>query len=764
MNLFHRRHLALFCALFAAASLGGCFLASSPKLILGIVGASVALILVGILIFARKYRARLLKISLCFLFAAIALFQSYIAFDRVRNKIDPYIGETETVTISIISKSVISDFFSSFEALISTPETSFKAILECEYKTDVKVGDTLEGKVLIDTIESAYEDAYYYYADGIFAVAVSSEDNLSEIGHHSSAVSAFVNSLNRELSYVIEFSVGGQAADLTSAMFLGNRHLLDREIQRDFSRIGLSHVLALSGMHLSVIMLLLEWILKKLSVKKGWRGIIVLAFALFYLYLTGFALSTIRAFIMMAFVCLAFLLSKDNDPVTSLFFALFLIFVIFPTAVLDVGIWMSFLALLGIFTAEYFKNALADKLYQTGLNKRIVKILLALLAAILISFAANIFVCLPIWLTFKELALLSVPANLILAPLSSVLLFLAPLLLILHLIPFLSFAVPIVATAIRWLCRIILDIASFLSHLENITISLHYPFVPFLLIPASIALAVLLIVPLRRKRWLVVVPVTTALLFGGMLILHNAMHRDVTTVDYLSFGESEMLIATTNHEAIICDFSTGSNSYLYEAVELCKTRYNTEIDALVLTHYHTLHISTFSKNAARSMIRHLYLPYPETEEEYHIMKSLLVTAEKKKVAVTVYNRNESFSPCESVDLTISPIVYLKRSTHPTFAAALSSFGKKVVYIAESAHEDLALKNEVSQLTEDADFMILGTHGPVTKSDYSYCSSVKSPYFIISSKDVFDHAKNLQKDAQLLLNVKSVTLKLVGEED
>ena len=50
---------------------------------------------------------------------------------------------------------------------------------------------------------------------------------------------------------------------------------------------------------------------------------------------------------------------------------------------------------------------------------------MTLLAAILISFAANIFVCLPIWLTFKELALLSVPANLILAPLSSVLLFLA---------------------------------------------------------------------------------------------------------------------------------------------------------------------------------------------------------------------------------------------------------------------------------------------------------------------------------------------------
>ena len=517
-------------------------------------------------------------------------------------------------------------------------------------------------------------------------------------------------------------------------------------------------------MHLSIIMLFLEWVLKKFSIKKGWRGIIVLAFALFYLYLTGFALSTIRAFIMMAFVCLAFLLSKDNDPITSLFFALFLIFVIFPTAVLDVGIWMSFLAILGIFTAEYFKNALADKLYQTRLNKRVVKVLLTLLTAILISLAANIFVCLPIWLTFKELALLSVPANLILAPLSSVLLFLAPLLLILQFVPFLSFAVPILATAIQWLCRIILDIASFLSHLENITISLHYPFVPFILIPASAAIALMLIAPLRRKRWLVVVPVTTALLFGGTLILHNAMHRDVTTVDYLSFGESEMLVATTNNEAIICDFSTGSNSYLYEAVELCKTRYNTEIDALVLTHYHTLHISTVSKNAARSMIRRLYLPYPETEEEYHIMKSLLDVAEKKKVAVTIYDRSESFSPCKAISLTMSPLVYLKRSTHPTFAVNLSSFGKNVVYIAESTHEDPDLRNAVSQMTEEADFVILGTHGPVTKSDYSYCSFVQTPYFIISSKDVFDHAKNLQANAKLLLNVKAVTLKLAAEED
>jgi len=705
----------------------------------------------------------MLKITLCFLFASLALLQSYFAFDRQRNAI-PYSDVNENVTLSVVSKSTASDYFSAFEVVTSTEKGSFKAILECEYKSDLKVGDIVEGEVKIQPVENSYENAYYYHADGIFAVLRSDKDNWSEIGHHIPRLTVFFHSLNKKLSFWIEDSVGGQAADLTSAMFLGNRHTLDQEIQRDFSRIGLAHILSLSGMHLSVIMLLMDELLKKLSVKKQWRCVGVLIFSLFYLALTGFALSTVRAFIMMTFVCAAFLLSRENDPVTSLFFALFLIFVIFPTAVLDVGIWMSFLAVLGIFTVEYFQNVLTDKLYRSRLNKRIIKALISIFALILISVSANVFVSLPLWLAFGEISLLAVPANLILSPMSSVLLFLTPLLLVLHFLPLFSAVIPYVAAGIRLLCNVIIHMASRLSHLENITISLNYRFVPFILIPASILLLVFLIVPLRRKYWLAVVPLASAVLFSGMLILHNYRYRNVVTVDYLSYGESEMLVATENSKAVICDLSTGSHSYLFDAIELCQSRYNTEVDALVLTHYHTLHISTFSKNAARFMIRHLYLPYPETEDEYHIMKSLIATAEKKKVKVTVYQRGSDFLPTQVIMLNISPGIYLNRSTHPTFSVSLSAYDQNVVYIAESAHEEEVLRNHVREQVGDADFIILGTHGPVTKTNFTYASDSLSPYFIISDKVVFSHFKKPQEDAQLLLNVKQVTLALSKAEE
>ena len=76
--------------------------------------------------------------------------------------------------------------------------------------------------------------------------------------------------------------------------------------------------------------------------------------ALFYLALTGFALSTVRAFLMTSIVYLAYVLQDESDKLTTLLFSLFIILVSFPYAVYDIGMWLSFLAVLGIFIAGYF--------------------------------------------------------------------------------------------------------------------------------------------------------------------------------------------------------------------------------------------------------------------------------------------------------------------------------------------------------------------------------------------------------------------------
>ena len=758
MNLFHRRHLALFCALFAVAALGGCFLKSSHKWVWGLSILGVAVLIALFLPFFKKHRAALLKCVLCLIFAAAALIESYLVIDRERDKLAPLLGQTTEAEITIIGKNTTSEYFSSYEAMVIFGHDNFDAVLECEYKGDFSVGDILWGQVLVTGIEDQQENVSYYLARGVYISLLSSEDTLSVMDSGYSNFKIKMRSLNAYLSNILEKEVGGKQADLVSAISLGNKKLLDNEILRDFRRAGLSHVLAISGMHLSVIMLVLENLLRRFGVRKELRCVLIFFIAFFYLALTGFSLSTVRAFIMVSFVYLAFLSRNDNDTITSLFFSLFLIFVIWPNSVWDVGIWLSFLAVLGILTVEYFTKKITARLYESQLKKHLIKITVYILSSLLVTIAANIFVCFPMWLYFKELSLISVLSNLIISPLISLVLFAAPLMLLISFIPLLSYITPAIAFVLRALCSVIINIVSWLSRLEDITVSLNYNFAGYIIIPATALLFLLLILPLRRKFWIPLIPTIAVVLFTGCLIVHNNMNAETLTADYLSYGESEMLLLTTTEDTVICDFSTGATTYLYQSITFSKERFSTEISAVVLTHYHTYHISTFSRSAARTVIREIYLPFPQNSDEYHLMRSLIDVAGKAGTKVILYDRDEDFSPAENITLNLSNIAYLKRSTHPTFALTVSAFDKRLTYVAESAHEAEELYTVIEARLQASDFVIFGTHGPLTKTDFSYDGLSASQYIIISNPTVLSHFKP-QSGSKVITDSSLVTFRM-----
>lgn len=757
MNLFYRRHLALFCALFAVASLGGCFLESRIKWVTGLSILGAAVLTVLLLPFVKKHRALLLKGVLCLTFAAMALIKSYLIIDRERDKLAPLIGQTTEAEITVIGKNKTNDYFSSYEATVTFDDDTFDAVLECEYKGDFSVGDILRGQVLVSRIEDQTEEAGYYLARGVYIVLLSSEDTLTVVDSGFSNFKIKMRSLNAKLASILEGEIGGDSADLVSAISLGNKKLLENSILRDFRRAGLSHVLAISGMHLSVIMLALEGLLRRLGVRREFRCALIFFVALFYLALTGFSLSTVRAFIMMSFVYLAFLLRNDNDAVTSLFFSLFLIFLISPNSVWDIGIWLSFLAVLGILTVDFFTKKISARLYESRLKKQVVKALLYFLSAILVTLAANIFVCFPMWLYFEELSLISVLSNLIVSPLISAVLFLAPILLLFSFAPFLQYLTPAIAFALDGICRVILSIVSLVSHLENITVSLNYPFAGYIIVPATVLLFLLLLLPLRRKFWIPLVPAVATVLFVGCLIMHNITNEEALTADYLSSGESEMILLTTTKDTVICDFSTGANSYLYQAIDYSSKRFSTEISAVVLTHYHTYHISAFSRNAASSMIRTLYLPVPQNADEYHLMRSMIDVAKKAGTDVILYDRGNDFSPAENITLNLSNITYISRSTHPTFSLTVSAFGDQLTYVAESAHEEEALRADVEARLQSSDFIIFGTHGPITKKDFSYDGLSSQQYVVISDQNVFSHFKP-QAESKVIIDSSVVTFR------
>ena len=144
---------------------------------------------------------------------------------------------------------------------------------------------------------------------------------------------------------------GEEAASLFIALFTGERDMLSENLRLDFTRLGINHVLALSGMHLAILSALFDKLLRLLLLGKKPRVLLLGAIVFFYMAMTGFSASVTRAGVMHIITSLTFLLASPRDSFTSLCFAVFLIVLVEPYAIRDIGLWLSALATLGVIEA-----------------------------------------------------------------------------------------------------------------------------------------------------------------------------------------------------------------------------------------------------------------------------------------------------------------------------------------------------------------------------------------------------------------------------
>ncbi len=130
------------------------------------------------------------------------------------------------------------------------------------------------------------------------------------------------------------------------ALFYGDRQEFPKEIKEDFSKAGISHVLALSGFHVGIIALFLQLALQMLSLKK--RNTFICIFLVFYALLTGARPSILRAVGFYVLYYLSFLWCKRYDLISSLGVLCVVILFFNPWRVWDIGFQLSFLSVLSI--------------------------------------------------------------------------------------------------------------------------------------------------------------------------------------------------------------------------------------------------------------------------------------------------------------------------------------------------------------------------------------------------------------------------------
>ncbi len=273
---------------------------------------------------------------------------------------------------------------------------------------DLKPGDIAEIKAELKSGRNAasmreYKEKYYMLSRHIrykisgYAYAVG----------YKSSLNTFMYKLRTKISAVYDKALPKYEADLLKAIILGDRLELDEDMYELFRNAGIVHIIAVSGLHISIFAAILMALFGRYN--KVLANILLMILLFLYALLTGRTPSVVRAVIMMYVFIIGSLLGRDYDIISSCAFACILLLVYSPCYIYDMGFQYSF-------AAVFIIGMVSDILNKYHIRNGI-------LSALAVSLAVSLGVK-PITLYyFGYINFVDIPVNIIVISLMGILVF-----------------------------------------------------------------------------------------------------------------------------------------------------------------------------------------------------------------------------------------------------------------------------------------------------------------------------------------------------
>lgn len=217
-----------------------------------------------------------------------------------------------------------------------------------------------------------FDYTFYLKTQGVNRLLFASQNGWEKIktAKSTNIKTLFAGWRNYLLETLQKNELTGEEYGVAAAILLGNDQMIDPDTEQNYVAAGAVHILCVSGMHVGIIFLVLNYLLGFVGRFK--RGNLIknlLLFALLWSYalLTGLSPSVLRATVMISFFILANALNREYDSYNLLAASAFLLLVFNPFFIFHVGFQLSYSAVLGILTfynpiyrSIYIKNKIID--------------------------------------------------------------------------------------------------------------------------------------------------------------------------------------------------------------------------------------------------------------------------------------------------------------------------------------------------------------------------------------------------------------------
>lgn len=357
-----------------------------------------------------------------------------------------------------------------------------------------------------------------------------------------------------------------ECASVLKGVLLGDKSDLSSETEENFRNSGLSHVLAVSGLHLTMITMLLGMLFRKVPriIKLPILGAVVIAFA----FVTGLPASVVRAATMLLMLYIGDLIYAEADGLTSLSLAALLLFAFNPNCIYDTGFVLSFSATLGIIllfdpikrlfpqsVPAYFKDCIS------------------------VSLSAQIGTLPFLALNFGQLTTMSVISNLLVGLLMPIIYVFCTLSLLISSTPILILSEFMLKIFVKW--------AEFCSNIPGQVI--HIPINIFVIIGLFIFTGIALVNSIFKNKKIPIALMFISAVFALISSLTEFVPPRDTTLTFLNVGQADCsLLETPDGNKFLVDCATDSMGK-NEIVEYLYRNGILSLDGIFISHFNDDH-------------------------------------------------------------------------------------------------------------------------------------------------------------------------------
>lgn len=525
-------------------------------------------IIISAVISVILFKSKSTKYSVCVLSASAAMliyslydmtvYQNIVKYDGydveikgIVTDVNMYDGDNSSYTV----KGVING---DIEANISFFTNSY----------NVEIGDSISVLGKAEELKDSFKfpTKTYYKSKEIF-LRLSKVYKLNYTENNRFSIKKILLKYRDHILSVIGRNMDSRYSGIMTAMLFGDKTGIENADKTLMYRAGIGHIMAVSGVHLSVVCSFIWLIISRISINKYLRFGLLTVPVLCFVILAGMSNSVIRAAIMILLVYSAELFKRKSDTFNSLGIAVILLTVTSPFAVRDASFLLSVTGVFGI--GVIAPKILKDIRKEHHIGK-IAESLISSLCVMIVVFPVTA-------LFFDEVSIVSPISNLILLPICEVV-------LIGGVIVTLTGGLPIIAIPVLKVCeiccRVVSVIASFIG-------SMHFSYIPLgndntaALIASALIIGITASLLCKNIKSTATVIVSVFVIVVGFVNAQRCISENTVTIAVLKNNSAVSVVVHDNYSASIIDLKKGGQNAEY-AVKYLNREGIHKINSLVM--------------------------------------------------------------------------------------------------------------------------------------------------------------------------------------